>query len=263
MCTFEARIAEWRDTVDISNDFEDPPASIKVHLQVHGLYLFYGFQSMYRRFARTTITVEDIDALDCGLREGGVVLNLADDTFPGGCVAQGSGAQEESLFRRSNYHRTLTVDMYPLLCQEVILSKGVTIFKRSESDGWKRYEAPLTMDFIACPGIRNPALRDGRYTASDEERMKAKVEVILQAAATAGHGRVVLGALGCGAWKCPARHTAQIFADALRRWDGVFERVTFAVKKMPRDTYIVRPEIREVDNHDVFASVFASVFAPS
>lgn len=64
------------------------------------------------------VSVKDIDCLvackqliDAG--NNPVVLNLADILVPGGCVESGSGAQEESIFRRSNYMKTLTADFYP------------------------------------------------------------------------------------------------------------------------------------------------------
>lgn len=64
------------------------------------------------------VSVKDIDCLIAckQLQDAGnnpVVLNLADILVPGGCVESGSGAQEESIFRRSNITRTLTQDFYP------------------------------------------------------------------------------------------------------------------------------------------------------
>ena len=64
------------------------------------------------------VTVQDEDCLvaskrliDAGMNPA--VLNLADILKPGGCVEASSGGQEESIFRRSNYNRTLTEDHYP------------------------------------------------------------------------------------------------------------------------------------------------------
>ena len=52
--------------------------------------------------------------IDAGMNP--VVLNLADIPVPGGCVESGSGAQEESIFRRSNIIWTLTEKLYPSEC---------------------------------------------------------------------------------------------------------------------------------------------------
>ena len=64
------------------------------------------------------VSVKDIDCLvackqliDAG--NNPAILNLADILVPGGCVESGPGAQEESIFRRSNITRTLTQDFYP------------------------------------------------------------------------------------------------------------------------------------------------------
>jgi uncharacterized protein (TIGR02452 family) len=64
------------------------------------------------------VSVKDIDCLTAckDLLDAGcnpVVLNLADILVPGGCVESGSGAQEESIFRRSNYCKTLIEELYP------------------------------------------------------------------------------------------------------------------------------------------------------
>ena len=60
------------------------------------------------------------DTLDATLRllASGVctrplVLNMADDVRPGGCVAAGGGMQEESLFRRTNLRAHLLPSLYP------------------------------------------------------------------------------------------------------------------------------------------------------
>jgi uncharacterized protein (TIGR02452 family) len=218
------RIATWQDTRSISASNPQPERSTKFYLRkdVDPRYVF-------RAHGCTVVTVENIDAVDCGLRDKAVVLNLANATFPGGGVSHGCGAQEESIFRRSNYHLTLTSDMYPLGRGEAIFSPGVTIFKRSEADGWRRIP-PNQLNFIACPGILEPILTsDGRFNAVDENIMRDKVDVIMQAAYLMRQDMLVMGALGCGAWKGPAEHTAEIFAAAIKKWDGIFGKVVFAV----------------------------------
>jgi uncharacterized protein (TIGR02452 family) len=220
---FSDRIATWQDTRTISASYPSPERSTKVRLRED--FTRY----IFRKHEYTRISVENMDAVDCGLRDNAVVLNLANATFPGGGVSHGCGAQEESIFRRSNYHLTLTDDLYPLMPGEAIISPGVTIFKQSEAGGWRRIP-PNKLDFIACPGILEPELtREGRFSVADEKIMRDKVEVILQAAYSMRRDRLVLGALGCGAWKGPAEHTAEIFSAALKKWDGVFDKVVFAV----------------------------------
>lgn len=106
---YEHRIAVWNDTHDYADCIPAPPASKKFRwLDQPWQVASVGMQT----------SVHDQDCLAAGkeLMDNGfnpVVLNLSDNLVPGGLVAQGSGAQEESIWRRSNYVRTLTESFYP------------------------------------------------------------------------------------------------------------------------------------------------------
>ena len=259
--SFFARIECWKDTRALAAAALAPPPSEKL-----------------RFFPE--VRVEDADSIDCALRylrmgHNPVVLNLADDCFPGGCVDIGSGAQEESLFRRTNLCRTLDLSFYPIRDDELVYSPGVTVFKRAEADAWR----PLDDDcdqlaFIACPGIKNPVLdyapndddpQTARLKPHDEARLRAKFRNVLRAARAKGHDLPVLGAMGCGAWRCPARHVAEIFKAVLSEEHelcSAFSRVVFAVKACVDDLYITRRRmlVSWVDNHDVFRDVFGQCY---
>ena len=104
------RIAVWRDTLDYSDCIPAPPASKKFRWTVS--------EAWNKPSVGMKTSVQDKDCLtaskellDAGLNP--VVQNLADILVPGGCIESGSGAQEESIFRRSNITRTLTRDFYP------------------------------------------------------------------------------------------------------------------------------------------------------
>lgn len=61
---------------------------------------------------------------------------MADHSFPGGGWHMGAGAQEESIFYRSNYFKilnTLNVQ-YPINDTVAIYSKGVTVFRDNNLD---------------------------------------------------------------------------------------------------------------------------------
>ena len=254
---FFARIECWKDTQALAATSPAPPASEKLC------------------FFSPEVSVEDADSIDCALRylhEGHnpVVLNLADDCFPGGCVDLGSGAQEESLFRRTNLCRTLDLSFYPIRDDELVYSPGVTVFKSSEAKDWVPLDAPsdVKLAFITCPGIKNPVLdhpsindddpQAARLKPRDEARLRAKIRNVLRAARAKGHDVPVLGAMGCGAWRCPARHVAEVFKAVLAEeyeLCSAFARVVFAVKARVDDMYITR-EVQRVDNHDVFCDVF-------
>lgn len=104
------RIAVWRDTRDYSDCIPAPPASQKFRWQANDAW--------NKPSVGMKVTVQDEDCLvaskrllDAGMNPA--VLNLADILAPGGCVESGSGAQEESIFRRSNITKTLTSELYP------------------------------------------------------------------------------------------------------------------------------------------------------
>ena len=115
---FPHRIAVWRDTKDYSDCIPAPPASQK--------FRWTASDAWNKPSVGMETSVQNEDCLtaskrllDAGMNP--VVLNLADILVPGGCVESGSGAQEESIFRRSNITKTLTSDFYP--------SKELTAFQ--------------------------------------------------------------------------------------------------------------------------------------
>ena len=138
MKTFNDRIQCWESTKKMCEQIDNPPISIK-----------YEFNNnfIFRKKYKTHIFVVNYDSLDCGItlkefKFNPVVLNMADTNFPGGCVDLGSGAQEESLFRRTNYFKTLNLTssnhLYPLTENEAIYSKD-EIQLRNTFTSYKRY----------------------------------------------------------------------------------------------------------------------------
>jgi uncharacterized protein (TIGR02452 family) len=182
------------------------------------------------------IIVKDIDAIDCGLelieKEGlnPVVLNLADESIPGGCVATGSEAQEESLFRRTSLCATLLFDhrLYPIRPNEGIYSPNVWVIKTND---WKDIDPPNRISFMSVPGLRYP-LTDkdsGRLNPEDRTTLETKIKLMLQIAMDNGHDSVVLGATGCGAWKSPPQEVAEAFKEVLASTPLPLKKVAFAI----------------------------------
>lgn len=183
--------------------------------------------------------VEETDCLECALRlrESGLnpaVLSLADPHMPGGSVPLGTAAQEESIFRRTNLHLSLSNTMYPLKPDEVVYSPGITVFKDAAGVPFDR---PLErcLAVITCPGLREPDCRvdlrtgERRLRPPDVTRLRAKIRAVLQAASAHGHDSIVLGALGCGRGRCPPWHVAQVFHEVLAELGGAFRHVAFAI----------------------------------
>jgi len=208
-----------------------PPTSIKMRLN-HA----YIPKAMHNS---TCVSVEDMDSIDCGLKYKSqgynpVVLNLADDCVPGGCVDIGDGAQEESLFRRTSLFATLDFDLYPIGDEEGIYSPDVHVLK--DVDGML-HDNIQRISFMSVPGISCPLCVNRMLCKKDTLRMIYKIRTMLQIAATNGHDCVILGASGCGAWRGPADHIASIFAKTLAEYNGVFKIVAFAILKGPKMNY--------------------------
>jgi uncharacterized protein (TIGR02452 family) len=161
-----------------------------------------------------------------------MVLNMACAYKPGGGVRNGAMAQEEALFRRSNYFVHLPVDLYQLGSEEVILSREVLIFKDKFN---KNIAKPYTLNCIACAAIRKPkvkTLSNGVLTysvASHRKKMETKIENIFLTAYLNNYDTLVLGALGCGAYENPIMEVTNIFLNTLNKFRGCFKKVTFAV----------------------------------
>jgi uncharacterized protein (TIGR02452 family) len=175
------------------------------------------------------VSVVHEDTLDATLRliTSGVsarplVLNMADDARPGGCVAVGGGMQEESLFRRTNLHAHLLPRLYPIASDEAVYSPDVVLCRHGEGHGYRLLASDQMprIGVVSCPGVAMPALSpDARSFAhpADRDALRAKVRVIFEVAVLHGHDALVLGALGCGAFGCPPDDVARVFKEELDR----------------------------------------------
>jgi uncharacterized protein (TIGR02452 family) len=197
----------------------------------------------------STILFHNMDTIDCAIMyDKPLVLNMSDDEYAGGWVNMGSGAQEESLFRRSNYHLTLTQDFYPISDNECIYSSNVSIVKSAEKDGWKLLDKPFTLDFVACPALKYPYVDDDNCLLEEDiELLETKIKMIIQVAVKYNHNTIVFGAMGCGAWQNPPREVAKIFRKVLMEYDGVIQRYVFAIYDSGNE---------EISNFEVFQEVF-------
>jgi uncharacterized protein (TIGR02452 family) len=196
---------------------------------------------------------------DRGLRP--LVLNMANATEPGGGYRHGDGAQEENLFRRSNYHVGLDPELtgtnkhYPIGLEFEQLPRGgksapwtgapdlrtavytssITVFRDTEDEGYRLLDTPYQVDCVAVAAFRwkwhgapvwNPEQTTDRAAIT---RMKAKIDLVLAVAIERGHDAVVLSAIGCGAFRNPVVQVAEIFHAALRSYGGYFKNITFAI----------------------------------
>lgn len=199
--------------------------------------------------AKTKISVINADCLEAAkmVATAGfhpVVLNMANRETPGGGVLGGAGAQEENIFRRSNLYESLyqfsgmigrsfdipthPTDGYPLNRESGgVYSPNVTIFRGSEPNGYCLLQQPYQLSFVTVPAIYSPKLKreNGRLRLHESfvEPTKEKIRTILRIALLNEHDSVILSAFGCGAFRNPPNHMAELFRE-------VFEEVEFADK---------------------------------
>lgn len=205
----------------------------------------------------TVIEVWEKDCLDAARQvqeetgEKTAVLNLANRQNPGGGVYTGSGAQEESLFLRSNYYEALysfasyandyglfkTREQYPMDPNfGGVWSGGITVFRGKELEGYPLLDDPWETNFIAVAALNHPSIYtngngEDRLTETMVKATRNKIRTILNIAADHQVENLILGAFGCGAFHNPTKHMAELFREVLNEpcYLGRFEKVVFAI----------------------------------
>jgi uncharacterized protein (TIGR02452 family) len=159
------------------------------------------------------------------------VLNMASFSTPGGGWLKGAGAQEESIFRRSNYYEWLDLNMYPLPEFGGFYSPSVTVFRDTEANGYAFLRKPRHVAFIAASAYKDPKLKENGEELVDEvfEATKKKILAILDIALLHKHDSIVLSAFGCGAYNNPAPSMARAFKEVLKEYKDRFRVVAFAI----------------------------------
>jgi len=167
---------------------------------------------------RPAISVIDSDTLDAAqtlhMAHPGdriAVLSMASPLRPGGGVLTGATSQEESLFMRSTLYPSLREEFYRIPDDALIYTSDVLVFRAQNLSPLPKSDR-FFIDIISCAALRFPEVEDGRYAVeADREVMVMKVRLIIRAASMKGCKRIVLGALGCGAYSNPIREVAEIF----------------------------------------------------
>lgn len=169
------------------------------------------------------------------------VLNFANARKIGGGWRNGSGAQEEQICFRTTLIATLNPRFYPVRSDECIYSPRVWVFKENES---AEFAPVATKDNTTLPMVsvismaasENPALDKSGATvryASQAQRslMQEKMRMVLRVAALNLHGRLILGAIGCGVFGHPVHEVAECWKTVLqeKEFKGWFNVIVFAV----------------------------------
>ncbi|MBQ7279924.1 MAG: TIGR02452 family protein [Bacteroidales bacterium] len=260
----ELRIVEYYNTIDFVKQGYYYVEGQRVNIPQVGSSQFYDAPIAIGPASAaydTQICVENNDCLEEALlliRHGyhPAVLNLADRHIPGGCVLQGSGAQEESIFRRTNLYTSLYQfhDMaqyfgvpranksYPMDRHHGgIYSKDVTVFRHTEDCGYRLMDHPYQIDIITVAALAMPpVMPDGTLGANDTQTTLDKMRTIMRLGLNGGNDALVLGAFGCGAFRNPPRFIATLFSQVINEPEfvGKYKRIHFAI----------------FDNHAAFAN---------
>jgi len=186
-----------------------------------------------KKFDKTNVEVKNEDVLSVtrSLTNGVnkvLTLNLASNCNPGGGVTRGAMAQEEELFRRTNYFMSLPKSLYPLRKTNVIYTPNVLVIKDTN---YKDLSKPFYTSMIAAAAIRHPKINSfGLYDRpSDKEIMLSTIDNIFKTAYLLKYDTLVLGALGCGAFGNPAMEVISLFNECLKKYNCCFKNITFAV----------------------------------
>ena len=229
--------------------------------------------TIYESTQMGCINTDCVDVAKCLLEKGynPAILNLASAKRPCGGWDEGMGAQEESLC----FSSTLSVSLYqygdpkyknvrasgvPL--KEIgyphdmnyggIYSKNVTFFRNNISKFYTLRDEPFNCDVITVAGlcfngkshyagIDEMSFRaaDGGFTAEGERIMLNKIRTIFRMAVEHGKDSIVLGALSCGAYKCPPNEVAKQFKMVIEEpeFKNKFKLLVFAILEKPRQPH--------------------------
>ncbi|CAF1122915.1 unnamed protein product [Rotaria sordida] len=209
-----------------------------------------------------------------------VLLNMASSTSPGGGFRKGDGAQEENIFRRSDYCRSLDIgldeflkertdrlhcssdcrldrisdpnNMYPMNEYGAIYTSGITVFRQSEETGYAFMETPLeNVCAIAMAAYRDPELKGNLLASKYAVGTRKKIENIFAIAYHHKHDCLILSAFGCGAFKNPPEHVAKLFYSVIEQYAGFFDTIIFAIVDDHNTGRLLNPE----GNFQPFASI--------
>ncbi|KAJ5505738.1 hypothetical protein N7453_004695 [Penicillium expansum] len=174
------------------------------------------------------------------------VLNFANAFVPGGGWLNGARAQEEQLCYRSTLIDTLHTRFYPLHDLEGLYSPNVIVFRNSVENEYSFMSAHNKLHLNPTVSVISMAARSGPKLTADGSTyvdlaqrylMIAKMKLILRTAAHNNHRRLVLGAIGCGAFRHPTEEVAECWYEVLmnKEFKGWFERIHFVIRDSPTE----------------------------
>lgn len=175
-------------------------------------------------------------------------LNMASPHIPGGGYVEGSPAQEENMFRRSDCHFAIddaqldraTERYHPEIVARIEGRVGRVLLdverprvcvRGPETPGGERlgYEWLPEDQVFPFYELRAAAQICRGGVRFDPEEARRRIVAQLDTLVDAGLRHAVLGAFGCGAFMNPAELVARIYREELERRPGCFDCMVFAI----------------------------------
>ena len=256
-------VAAKNHTEEMQKNYSaDIAASVKaIHIYSKGLFdkLASGERVITNPGLTPKYSVKDIDSVSAVL--GGpkdiCVLNFASYKNPGGMFLKGSRAQEESLCHESFLYNVLSDKRLASYYEynNKHLNKAFYEDRAVYTPGI-RFSRPMNpfmnkvkiANVITCAAPNIGAVRMYNKCSKEEERtvLHDRIRLVLAVAAVNGQRNLVLGAFGCGVFKCDPVIVAEEMKNLLEgEFKGCFEDVCFAI-----------PSGNNKDNFKAFEDVF-------
>ena len=245
--------------------FIDPEKLRDGTIKLHNIRKMEPDDRKYEDFPQTTVYAENIDFLDKAIemsrREPDTaILNPASAKRAGGGVRTGSRALEEIICRRSNLLESIEKYADPetglynpgLYNFELIWSPNVSVYRDAD---YNTMPKPVPVNIITMAAVNHPSLNlDLTFTKNQEDTMKGKIRQVFRMAIKMGMINLVLPAWGCGAFACPAKEVARVFAEVLKESEfiGAFNEICFAIL----DDHNAKRELNPDGNYKPFFDRF-------
>lgn len=169
------------------------------------------------------------------------VLNFASYKNPGGAFLDGAMAQEEALCHHSTLYPVLAHFRAEYASRKTRLNNGLyneDFIYSPDILFFNADEQYIKADILtyAAPNMMRKAKTEEYYKVLKQRIYNAYVYPSLHGADT-----VILGAWGCGVFCNDPDTVAQLFAEAMRAYPGLYDNVVYAV-----------PTIKNSKNYDAF-----------
>jgi len=186
-------------------------------------------------FNNTQIMIYNNDTIDVAIHIHDLypeskllIMNLASYTTFGGGVKKGCMAQEEELFRKTDYALHEGQHLYPLNKKEFVFTEDVLIVNDSNYDLLPQ-EDMFYVDFLAIAAIKNPKLINDALTSYDYHITYNKIKSFFLFAIKHKYIDVIVGAFGCGVYNNPPIEIIEIYNDCIKKYKKSFRSITFAI----------------------------------